>query len=90
MPLFRRLPKRGFTNIFKKTWAIVNVKELNRFEDETVVNPVLLKDAGIIKSIAHPVKVLAEGELSRKLTIQAHQFSKQAVEKLSRPAGRPR
>ncbi|NMA91582.1 MAG: 50S ribosomal protein L15 [Firmicutes bacterium] len=88
MPLFRRLPKRGFTNIFKKTWAIVNVKELNRFEDETVVNPVLLKDAGIIKSIAHPVKVLAEGELSRKLTIQAHQFSKQAVEKIESAGGK--
>ncbi len=88
MPLFQRLPKRGFTNIFKQTWAIVNIRDLNRFADGTVVNPELLKGAGILKSLAHPVKVLAEGELTRKLTVQAHRFSKQAVQKIESTGGK--
>ncbi len=88
MPLFQRLPKRGFTNIFKQTWAIVNIRDLNQFADDTVVNPELLEEAGIIKSLACPVKVLAEGELTRKLVIQAHRFSKQAVQKIELAGGR--
>ena len=88
MPLFQRLPKRGFTNIFKQTWAIVNIRDLNQFPDETVVSPELLKEAGIIKTLAHPVKVLAVGELGHKLVIQAHRFSKQAVEKIELAGGR--
>ncbi len=88
MPLFQRLPKRGFTNIFKQVWAIVNIRDLNLFADETVVNPELLKAAGILKSLAYPVKVLAEGELTRKLTVQAHRFSKQAVQKIELAGGK--
>ncbi len=88
MPLFQRLPKRGFKNIFKQTWTIVNIRDLNQFADETLVNPEVLRKTGIIKSLAHPVKVLAEGELTRKLTIQAHRFSRQAVEKIESAGGK--
>ncbi len=83
LPLYRRLPKRGFSNaIFKKEYAIINVGDLNRFENGTVVTPALLKEAGIIKKQLSGMKVLGEGNLEKKLTIQANKFSESALEKI--------
>lgn len=83
LPLYRRLPKRGFTNaLFKTTYATINVDDLNVFEDGTVVTPALLKDKGIIKKGLDGLKVLGNGKLERKLTIQANKFSKTALEKI--------
>ncbi len=88
MPLYRRLPKRGFTNIFKKQWAIVNVSELNCFDEGTVITPELLKEAGIIKNILTDVKILGNGNVDKKITVQAKQFSKSAVEKIESAGGK--
>lgn len=82
MPLQRRIPKRGFTNIFKKEYAIVNIRDLNVFDDGTEVTPLLLWEEGIIKSIKDGVKILGDGELDKKLFIQANKISKQAEEKV--------
>ena len=83
LPLYRRLPKRGFSNdLFKTRYAIINVSELNKFEDGTVVTPALLKDAGIIKNSQDGIKVLGNGKLEKKLTIQASKFSTSALEKI--------
>lgn len=87
MPLFQRLPKRGFTNRFRKKWFEVNVEVLNRFEAETVVTPQLMKDTGIIKSLKNGVKILGRGELGKKLTVKAHSFSAQAREKIEAAGG---
>ena len=87
MPLQRRVPKRGFTNIFKKEWSIVNVKDLNIFEDGTVVTVELLKQAGLIKKIGQAVKLLGDGEVEKKLTVQVHKASQQAEEKISAKGG---
>lgn len=88
MPLYRRVPKRGFTNIFKKEIMIVNIKDLERFEAGTVVTPELLIEAGIIKSLKDGVKVLGNGELTKALTVQANQFSKSAEEKIAASGGK--
>jgi len=88
MPLQRRLPVRGFTNIFRKQYAIVNVDTLNRFPDDTVVTPRLLKSAGIIKKLRDGVKVLGNGELEKSLTVKAHRFSKSAVNKIENAGGK--
>ncbi|WP_129598540.1 50S ribosomal protein L15 [Anaerophilus nitritogenes] len=88
MPLYRRLPKRGFTNIFKKQWAIINVDAFNQFDEGTVVTPEILLEAGIIKKIADGVKVLGDGELQKKVTVQAHKFSQSAVEKIEAAGGK--
>ncbi|RKD25421.1 LSU ribosomal protein L15P [Caminicella sporogenes DSM 14501] len=88
MPLYRRLPKRGFKNPFKKEWTIVNLMDLNRFEDGTEVTPELLKEAGVIKKIKYGLKVLGDGELQKKLTIKAHKFSKSAIEKIEAAGGK--
>ncbi len=83
LPLYRRLPKRGFSNaIFKKEYAVINVGDLNRFENGTVVTPALLKEKGIIKKQLSGIKVLGEGNLEKKLTIQANKFSESALEKI--------
>ena len=83
LPLYRRIPKRGFSNhMFKTTYAVVNLDQLNVFENGTVVTPALLKDAGIIKNQLDGIKVLSNGKLERKLTIQAHKFSTTALEKI--------
>jgi ribosomal protein L15, bacterial/organelle len=88
MPLTRRLPKRGFTNIFKKEYAIVNLSLLDNFEDGTVVTPELLIEKGIIKKIKDGVKILGSGELNKKLTVKAHKFSKSAVDKIESVGGK--
>ena len=83
MPLTRRLPKRGFKNaLFKTKYATVNVGDLNVFEDGTVVTPALLKEKGIIKKELDGLKVLGNGKLEHKLTIQANKFSTSALEKI--------
>lgn len=87
MPLQRRIPKRGFTNIFKKEYAIINVKDLNIFEEGTTVTPELLIESGLIKKVLDGVKVLGDGELEKKLLIKAHKVSKQAEEKITALGG---
>ena len=84
-PLYRRLPKRGFNNArFETVYAVVNVSDLNRFENGTVVSPALLKEVGLVKNQLDGIKVLGNGELTKKLTIQAHKFSKTAKEKIEK------
>ena len=85
IPLYRRLPKRGFSNAeFKTTYSVINVSDLNVFEDGTVVTPALLKETGLLKKQLDGVKVLGNGTLERKLTIQANKFSKEAMEKINK------
>ena len=85
IPLYRRLPKRGFSNAkFKTTYAVINVSDLNVFEDGTVVTPALLKETGLLKNQLDGVKVLGNGTLEKKLTIQANKFSKEAMEKINK------
>ncbi|MHC5269228.1 50S ribosomal protein L15 [Enterococcus sp. LJL98] len=79
-PLFMRLPKRGFTNVNRKEYAVVNLDILNRFEDGTEVTPLTLVEAGIIKDEKSGIKVLGNGELTKKLTVKAAKFSKTAEE----------
>ncbi|MDH6365052.1 large subunit ribosomal protein L15 [Enterococcus sp. PF1-24] len=74
-PLFRRLPKRGFTNVNRKEYAVINLDVLNRFEDGAEVTPVALVEAGIVKNEKAGIKVLANGELTKKLTVKAAKFS---------------
>ena len=87
-PLARRLPKRGFTNINRKEYAIINLTQLNRFEDGAEVNPAILKDMGIVKQSKDGIKVLGEGELEKKLTVKAHKFSKTAVAMIEKAGGK--
>ena len=82
MPLYRRVPKRGFTNVFKKDYSIVNIGQLNVFEDGDVVDQKELIDKGIIKKVGYGVKILANGELNKKLTIKASIFSQKAISKI--------
>jgi large subunit ribosomal protein L15 len=77
-PLFRRLPKRGFTNINRKEYAIVNLDALNRFEDGTEVTPELLIETGVISNERAGIKILAKGKVEKKLTVKAHKFSSTA------------
>jgi len=84
MPLQRRIPKRGFTNIFKTDYAIVNVRDLNIFEDGTIITPELLLEQGIIKKLENGgVKVLGDGDLKKKLIVKANKISKQAAQKIA-------
>ena len=83
LPLYRRLPKRGFTNDkFRTRYAVINLNELNRFEEGTVVTPALWKETGILKKRLAGIKVLGTGKLEKKLTIQANKFSASALEKI--------
>ena len=83
LPLYRRIPKRGFSNAkFKTVYATINVEDLNVFEDGTVVTPALLKDTGLVKKQLDGVKVLGNGKLEKKITIQANKFSASALEKI--------
>lgn len=86
-PLFRRLPKRGFTNINRKEYAVVNVELLNRFEDGAEVTPVALIEAGIVKNEKAGIKVLGNGELTKKLSVKAAKFSKTAEEAIVAAGG---
>lgn len=87
LPLFRRLPKRGFTNINRKDYAIVNLDQLNRFEDGTEITPALLIETGVVSNEKSGIKVLGNGELSKKLTVKAHKFSASAKEAIEGKGG---
>ena len=88
MPLMRRIPKSGFKNIFRKEYAEINIQSLERFEDGTVVNLALLKEAGMVKGAKDGLKVLGGGEFSRKLTVQASRFTGSAREKIEQAGGK--
>ena len=88
MPLYRRLPKRGFTNIFAKEYVAVNVSELERFEDGTEVTAELLKESGVISKVKDGVKILGRGEITKKLTVKVAKFSKSAQEKIEKVGGK--
>ena len=88
MPLYRRLPKRGFKNIFALQYAEVNVSQLNRFEDGATVDPVALIEAGILKNVRDGIRILGNGTLERKLTVIANGFTKSAVEKIEAAGGK--
>ena len=89
LPLFRRLPKRGFSNaMFKTTYAVLNLSDLNKFEENTTVTPELLKEMGILKNQLDGVKILGNGTLEKKLIVKANQFSKKAQEEIEKLGGK--
>lgn len=88
MPLSRRVPKRGFRNIFKKQYAIINVKDLNHFNDDEVITPERLVEAGMVKKVMDGVKILSQGEIGKKLTVKAHRFSQGAIDKIKSAGGK--
>lgn len=88
MPIYRRLPKRGFNNIFAKKYTEINVSALNKFEDGTVVDATLLKESGVISKILDGVVVLGRGELTKKVTVKAARVTKGALEKIEAAGGK--
>jgi len=87
-PLQRRLPKRGFTNVFQKVYAEVNIEDLNRFAPDSVVTPELMRESGLVKKMYDGVKILGNGELKHALTVRAHGFSKSAAAKIEKAGGK--
>ena len=88
MPLSRRVPKRGFRNVFSKKNAIVNIEQLNSFNEGEVITPEKLIEAGMIKKVLSGIKILSRGEINKKLTIRAHKFSKEAMSKIESAGGK--
>ncbi|MGI6112593.1 MAG: 50S ribosomal protein L15 [Mahellales bacterium] len=88
MPLSRRLPKRGFTNIFAKEYAEINIGSLDIFEEGAVITPELLKERGLVKKVLDGVKILGNGEITKKLTVKAHKFSESAKQKIEAIGGK--
>ena len=88
MPIYRRLPKRGFNNIFAKSYAEINVSDLNKFEDGAVVDAAALVEAGIIKKTLDGVKVLGNGNVEKKVTVKAVKFTVSAKEKIEAAGGK--
>lgn len=88
MPLYRRLPKRGFKNVFAKEYAEVNISQLNRFEDGATVDPVALIEVGILKNVRDGIRILGNGTLEKKLTVIANGFTKTAEEKIVAAGGK--
>jgi large subunit ribosomal protein L15 len=88
MPLQRRLPKRGFRNIFKKRFALVNIRDLNRFSEGEVVDVEALRKAGLVKKLYDGVKILGDGELKVSLTVKAHKFTESARKKIEAASGK--
>ena len=88
MPIYRRLPKRGFTNIFAKEYIEINVSDLNKFEDGTVVDANLLKESGVISKILDGVVVLGRGELTKKITVKAARVTEGAAKKIEAAGGK--
>ncbi|MBQ7705086.1 MAG: 50S ribosomal protein L15 [Selenomonadaceae bacterium] len=88
MPIYRRLPKRGFKNIWAKEYAEVNVETLNRFEDGAEVDAVALVEEGILKNVYDGIRILGNGELTKKLTVRAQGFTKSAVQKIEAAGGK--
>ncbi|WP_028559495.1 50S ribosomal protein L15 [Paenibacillus pinihumi] len=87
-PLYRRLPKRGFNNPFRKEYAIVNLEELNSFAAGSEVTPEVLKEKGIVKNSLSGIKILGDGEIKVQLTVKANKFSQSAVEKIQAAGGK--
>ena len=87
-PLIRRIPKRGFRNIFRKEYAIVNLGDLSRFDEGQQITPDLLKETGIIRKSAMALKVLGDGDLTKRLNILAHKFSQGALAKIAAAGGK--
>ena len=89
LPLFRRLPKRGFSNAkFKTTYAVINLSDLNRFDNGAEVTPEILKEMGLVKNQLDGIKVLGNGTLEKKLTVKAHKFSSVAKEQIEKLGGK--
>ena len=88
LPLYRKLPKRGFTNHFGKTYAVVNVEALNGFDNGTVVDTEALVNAGIVKDVCDGIKILGRGEITKNLTVKATIFSASAKEKIEAAGGK--
>ncbi|MBP3461614.1 MAG: 50S ribosomal protein L15 [Bacilli bacterium] len=89
LPLYRRLPKRGFTNArFKTEYAVINLSDLNRFENDSVITPELLKEMGLLKNQLDGVKVLGYGTLEKKLVVKAHKFSEKARQEIEKLGGK--
>jgi large subunit ribosomal protein L15 len=88
MPLQRRIPKRGFTNIFKREYQIVNLASLSKCRNQKVISPLVMKDFGLIKKVDLPVKILGDGEVAGSITVQANAFSKKAKEKIEALGGK--
>jgi large subunit ribosomal protein L15 len=88
MPLHRRIPKRGFHNLFRIEYAVVNLDTLgDRFEAGTVITPELLRERGVVRTSRQPVKVLGRGDITKNLTVKAHKFSGKAAEKIAAAGG---
>ncbi len=88
MPLYRRVPKRGFNNIFAKVYSVVNVSDLNVFDDGTVVDESTLREKGLVNKVIDGVKILGDGDLKKKLTVKATKFTKTASEKIEAAGGK--
>ena len=89
LPLYRRLPKRGFSNArFKVEYAVINLSDLNKFENDSVITPELLKEMGLLKNQLDGVKVLGNGTLEKKLVVKAHKFSSKAKEEIEKLGGK--
>ena len=88
MPLYRQIPKRGFTNINRKEYAIVNLASLNKFDDGTEVTPQLLMESGLVKNLKSGIKILGSGKLETKLTVKANKFSASAVSAIEAAGGK--
>jgi large subunit ribosomal protein L15 len=88
MPLYRRIPKRGFNNIFKKDYSIVNIEKLNMFNDGDIVSSKELISKGVIKKVGDGIKILAKGSLTKKLIIKANKFSQKAVKEIESAGGK--
>jgi large subunit ribosomal protein L15 len=88
MPLTRRIPKRGFTNIFRQPWAIVNLRDLNRFAPDSMVDEAVLKEAGLVAAKTRRVKLLAQGEVTVPLTVKVQAASAQARARIEAAGGR--
>ncbi|NBG88996.1 50S ribosomal protein L15 [Isachenkonia alkalipeptolytica] len=89
MPLIRRIPKRGFNNIFKVDYSVVKLEDLNRFEDGAEITPELLMDARLVRKLEKGgVKILGNGSIDRKLTVKAHKFTQSAAEKIEAAGGK--
>jgi len=88
MPLFRRIPKRGFHNKFKKQWTVINVEILNDFEDGTEITPEVLLQTGVVSKLNYGLKILGDGELNKKLTVKANKFTQSAINKIEAAGGK--
>lgn len=88
MPLYRRIPKRGFNNVFKKDYSIVNIEKLNMFNDGDIVSSKELISKGVVKKVVDGIKILAKGSLTKKLTIKANKFSQKAVREIESAGGK--